>query len=331
MVDRELLKSVRKLDEGMRALGTSSAAAGQRLDVIVDRLDRLNAEVEQNTRFVSSFGLRGGSIAEPSADVDSYPEAPREPWTPDYLEGHREFVSRALDDPALLALFRRGGRLPEGYGVGFDERVVELPWLFTRDLTGSALDAGSTLNHAHVLARIQPRLDDLHIATLAPEPEAFPFMRVSYVFADLRDLPMRDGQYDVVVCLSTLEHVGMDNSQYGGGDRSPDPDAELRAALGELRRVLKPGGRLLLTVPFGEPEDFGWMRQLSSEGLDAITEAFGPSSAERRVYRYGEAGWQISTEDEAAHERYRDHYTTPEPAADRAVAARAVACLDLVR
>lgn len=50
--------------------------------------------------------------------------------------------------------------------------------------------------------------------------------------ADLARLPFRDATFPTVTCLDTLEHV--------------EDDA---AALGELRRVLVPGGTLVLTVP----------------------------------------------------------------------------------
>ena len=166
--------------------------------------------------------------------------------------------------------------------------------------------------------------------TLAPEQEAYPFLDVSYLFADLRSLPLKDATYDRVVSLSTLEHVGMDNSQYGAnGGRAPDPEAEVRLAVGELWRVLKPGGTLLLSVPYGHPDDFGWMRVFSAEQLETLLAAFEGDVAVRTFFRYDAHGWQLSSAEEAAHERYRDHFSAAAPGADRAVAARAVACVEL--
>ena len=52
--------------------------------------------------------------------------------------------------------------------------------------------------------------------------------------ADVRQLPFADGVFDVVVSNSTLDHF--------------ETEAELAASLGELRRVLRPGGELLLTL-----------------------------------------------------------------------------------
>ncbi|HMK38177.1 MAG TPA: class I SAM-dependent methyltransferase, partial [Bacteroidota bacterium] len=52
------------------------------------------------------------------------------------------------------------------------------------------------------------------------------------VLYDGTDLPLADGSVDVTVCYDVLEHV---------------PDEAV--ALAEIRRVLKPGGEFLLTVP----------------------------------------------------------------------------------
>ncbi|HET6547750.1 MAG TPA: class I SAM-dependent methyltransferase [Solirubrobacter sp.] len=58
--------------------------------------------------------------------------------------------------------------------------------------------------------------------------------------ADVRlledDLPLGHGEVDLVWCSETLEHI---------------PD--VAHALFEVRRVLKPGGRLLVTVPWNPP------------------------------------------------------------------------------
>jgi hypothetical protein len=89
---------------------------------------------------------------------------------------------------------------------------------------------------------------------------------------------------------------------------------------------------LYVTVPYGEPENFGWQEIFDAERLDRLVLAFGSAAVERRsFFRYTASGWQRSTAAEAAGSRYRDHFSGSSLASDRAVAARAVACLELLR
>jgi SAM-dependent methyltransferase len=314
------------VDEDLLRYGVSAHA---RLDDLAGQVDVLRAQLEQGSEFMASFGLGGARPEAVERAHDGLPAAPEEPWSHAYNDAHRDFVARVLDDPRVLARFRRSDRLDAGYGIGFDERVVELPWLFTRDLSGRLLDAGSTLNHPHVLARLLPRVDELVVVTLAPEAEAHPYLGVSYLYSDLRDLPLRDGAFEHVASLSTLEHVGMDTTHFGAAtERAGDPGAELARSLGELRRVLAPGGSLLLTVPVGVPEDFGWLRVFAPQDLERALQAFGPAKARVSYYVYDAGGWQVADAAAAAEARYRDPFTQP-VGEDRAVAARAVACVEL--
>jgi SAM-dependent methyltransferase len=72
-------------------------------------------------------------------------------------------------------------------------------------------------------------ISELAVATVAQRHPA-----VETLVADVRRLPFPDRSFDVVVSNSTLDHLV---------DRS-----EAAEALGELARVLTPGGRLLLTL-----------------------------------------------------------------------------------
>jgi SAM-dependent methyltransferase len=69
------------------------------------------------------------------------------------------------------------------------------------------------------------------------------FAFVSGIDGDARTLPFAAGSFDVVVGVGVLEHV----SELGGDER---------ASLGELARVLVPGGTLLT---FHLPNETGWV------------------------------------------------------------------------
>jgi ubiquinone/menaquinone biosynthesis C-methylase UbiE len=96
----------------------------------------------------------------------------------------------------------------------FDEVVSEglYPWLANRSREVTGLDLSD-----HVVASAAERYPDLQAQS-----------------GDLRALAFEAGQFDCIVSNSSLDHF---------------PEWEqLEAALGELFRVLKPGGRLILTL-----------------------------------------------------------------------------------
>ena len=291
----------------------------------------LSSEEFRQRREATAAAALSGPAADPEPAVvgwaRAFPPAART-WDVDYVERHPRLVAAAVDDPGLRSAIGGGRPLPDGYAVGYDERTIEYPWLFGQGLAGRVLDAGSTFNHPHILDRALPLVDDLTILTLAPEAHAFPLRGVSYVFGDLRELPFRDGWFDMVVSLSTLEHVGKDNVIYGVDDpAAPDAGAEVARAARELRRVVRPGGRILLSVPYGRREDHGWFRQFDAEDLARLVAAFEAPRADVSLFAYGPSGWQRATAEAMTQLRYRDANAEPAPPADLAAAARGVACV----
>ncbi len=68
---------------------------------------------------------------------------------------------------------------------------------------------------------------------------------LSSLAGDIVRLPFQDGSIASLSCLHVLEHIGL--GRYGD---PINPEGSLLAAA-ELQRILKPGGRLFLSVPVG--------------------------------------------------------------------------------
>jgi SAM-dependent methyltransferase len=312
------------LDERFSGLDDKLSRLDERLSQRDTNLDERLAQVEMKIDRVDLLPRPRKSLGRSLIQEFPPPDTPQR-----YVDIQRRFVAQILDSEDVLELFRSGDPLPPQYGVGLDERVVEFPWLFSHSMVGRVLDAGSTLNHVHILDRLENHYEELHLVTLTPEDVAFPERGISYIYGDLRDLPIRNDFYDIVISISTLEHVGMDNRQYGAyGGREPDPRAAVLDAVRELKRVTRPGGLFLATVPFGVPDDLGWLRIFDRRGIDDLVEVLSPRTVELRYYLYSLSGWQVADAEAASGARYKDPFADRSMAEDLAPAARAVACIE---
>jgi len=115
------------------------------------------------------------------------------------------------------------------------ERSVEVPIasaVVEQHAGGRVLEVGNVLSH------YRP-----HPHTVLDKYEHAP----GVLNRDVLDLDGL-GPFDLIVAVSTLEHVGWD-------ERPRDPGKAL-AAVEALRDALAPGGRLLLTVPIGYNPSF---------------------------------------------------------------------------
>jgi hypothetical protein len=156
-----------------------------------------------------------------------------------------EHLRRLEDAVAWAAAQRRAAERPRNLEAppGVDERPVEIPWCLARARGERVLDVGYAFAEPAYLAALAELGDVTGVDLVARDVPG-----VKGVQADLRELPFADAEFDVAIAISTLEHVGRDNTQYGLGAEDEDT---LDEALRELRRVAR---RVLVTVPTGERE-----------------------------------------------------------------------------
>lgn len=99
-------------------------------------------------------------------------------------------------------------------------------------------------------------------------------------------------QYSLIVSISTFEHIGFD-------DEADEPsDEKITRAIAACRKLLKPDGRLVLTVPLGYNPDLD--RMIATGELGTTEESYL-----RRATRFG---WEPSRKDEALRCRYKTPY-----------------------
>jgi SAM-dependent methyltransferase len=295
---------------------------------------------------LDAFKYARGKLSDPdAATLNAFEKRGRIPWSTGYNIYKAQLIQRTMAEPDLIELFRSGAPLPPGFGRGVDERCIEYPWAMTRlaGISGRILDAGSALNHSHILNQRVFERNKLHILTLAPESTCFWQKGFSYIYDDLRDIPTRNNYYDAIVCLSTLEHIGCDNRRYSHTDVGSETNLDdFRIVMREFRRVLKPSGCLLFTVPFGVYRNFGCFQQFDRTTLSSALDHFGvAASTIQCFYRYTPDGWQVVSDDECSQCEYvgwvadawlQGKFPFPIPAEpDLAAAARSVACVELIK
>jgi SAM-dependent methyltransferase len=172
-----------------------------------------------------------------------------------------------------------------------DERIVEIPWVLSR-YRGEAnvLDVGTAYaSPSYVGALVRLGAERL----VGVDPADMSVAGIESVTADVRDLPFRADSFDLVFCVSTLEHIGRDNRVYGLADERSTSGMD--EGLAELARVLKGAGRILLTVPCGDLKDHGWFVQLPPDDWRRVFSGAGFRVAGEEIYARTEDSWGLAS------------------------------------
>jgi SAM-dependent methyltransferase len=126
-----------------------------------------------------------------------------------------------------------------------------------------------------------------------------------FVQGDLLQLPFNDDKYDVVICLSTIEHVGK-----GAYNDPLLTDKADKTAILEIYRVLKKGGTLILSAPFGIEDPNNRLMIYNQESFPRLLQNF--LFDEIRYFRHPGTGdfsgksWREVKREEAATVKSKD-------------------------
>lgn len=147
-------------------------------------------------------------------------------------------------------------------------RTWEYPWaILNSDITpqSSVLDVGSGLalfplylaqrsNHVDSIDT-----DELPMNLLSPLLADILQVKVNYRVDNALDLSARDNSYDYVYCISVLEHL---EQEWKNGTLINKHAHKLdRVAIRELIRVIKPRGKVILTLDYGSKNTSqGWIQ-----------------------------------------------------------------------
>ena len=180
-----------------------------------------------------------------------------------------------LGKPLCQELSRRGLKslwfIPKLHGIPLTSELIlrsnqlwlsrcwEYPWAILNSAISPEsriLDVGSGWGLFPLyLAQQSNHIDsvdtnELQMKFLAPGLADILQVKVNYLVGDALDLPADNNTYDSVYCISVLEHL--EEERESGVVINRHTKRLDRAAIREFIRVIKPGGRVILTIDYAD-------------------------------------------------------------------------------
>jgi len=195
-------------------------------------------------------------------------------------------------------LNRFGLRIPEVFWKGEivrfitesrSERIVEIPLVLSNipHKKSRILDIGCRYSLLPIqLASLGHEIYGIDIYNYGRKHPNLHFFR-----NDFLESPFRGNFFDVVISLSTIEHIGLG---FYGEKRDLHGD---KRAVEEVKRVLKPKGIFLLTAPFGRPTDSTWYRVYDKKRITSLLSDFEITTM--KVFSEERGIWQPVSIDKA--------------------------------
>ena len=162
--------------------------------------------------------------------------------------------------------------------VGVNERLFEVPFVFSalHDLAvgASVVDIGSVESSVP----LSLAMEGYEVVALDPRGYRYEHPGLTAVADTVAGWEGPAQPVDAVTCISAIEHFGIGSYDEEGTERRLDLDAMAR-----FRSWLAPGGRLVLTVPFGRASVDALQRVYDTAGVDELLAGFEVDR--REVYR----------------------------------------------
>lgn len=204
-------------------------------------------------------------------------------------EIERELLLKQLDFPNKIFLH-------DNYGKGLPERVVEI--LLARLLYTpgkNILDvgyAGAMQCHLDMLSALPTRKYLTGVDIVSPTSKIERYYE-DVTEEDICATKFISNSFDLIWCISTLEHLTYNRDT---------------AAIKEMFRILVPGGKILITVPYGQFEDMGTQLIYNEYRWQVLLNNVSSMSHIREFYFHhtNRDGWHESQPEELIYTGYAD-------------------------
>jgi SAM-dependent methyltransferase len=248
----------------MDAANEASVLTGRTLDALLAQHAAMLARIEPMERKVD--GLHNRFLFDPEAEHSLADLDDGVARILNYASSHHGFASDAnlWFNPPVLVAYASGD-----VGVRWvNERIAEIPYAFralSRVAPGARiLDVGATESTVSLsLASL-----GYDVTAIDPRPNPLSHERLHTVVGQIEEWNS-DSEFDAVLCLSTIEHLGTGEYDQEGTERRIDLDAMKR-----MHELTKPGGALVLTTAVGGASSNESSRVYDRAGLDELLEGW---------------------------------------------------------
>ena len=136
------------------------------------------------------------------------------------------------------------------------------------------VDVGSHHKFVALLSKVVP------VTMVDIRPLPLHLNTLTFQAGSILEMPFADESVPSLSCICVIEHIGL--GRYGD---PLDPDGTLKA-IGELKRVLTPGGRLYISVPLDD-EDRTYFNAHRAFTEETVLKLFAPFAVLDKKYIYG--------------------------------------------
>jgi len=175
-----------------------------------------------------------------------------------------------------------------------DERAVEIPWVINslKGKEGILLDVGCSLNHDYIVNELK-NFNKIHFLNLYKEKNNFSNRVITYKIENICHNSYSSNYFDVITCISTLEHIGYDNSMYNLNNYNFDKrKTNFFLAIKEIKRILKPGGYFFFSVQFGKSMNFKKLHKFNYKKILNLKKYFLPKKCIFKFFKYENFSWK---------------------------------------
>jgi len=201
-------------------------------------------------------------------------------------------------------------------GVGDSERYIEIPWALSKySAEQTVLDIGyANAEERYIKSLLSLKIPNLHGLDISEKK----FDGIISHVGDIRNTSFDDNFFDLVFCISTIEHIGRDNSVYKKNFNENLDNSDFEA-LEEIHRITKINGKVVITAPFGKFFNYGWFIHYDENRLNKLLGSSPFEIVDMEFFKYDE-GWHKCEKSELTNSLYKDN---------NAIAAAGLVCIFL--